>query len=99
MLDFQAKYRGRARMNQIFKSIKIIKKTRTPKDCRGCSKPIKVGSACLQTSGFLQMHFATDFFHTQACLLRGLKGNVKSVDKVRKALKKYSIQNIAIRGS
>jgi hypothetical protein len=86
-------------MDQIFKSIKIIKKTRTPKVCRGCSKPIEVGSACLQTFEFLQMRFATDFFHTQACLLRGVKGFVKSVDRIRKSLKKYGIQNITIRGS
>ena len=52
----------------IFKSIKLIKKTRSEKTCRGCGKDIPIGSSCLNTFEFLQTRYANDYFCNEDCI-------------------------------
>jgi hypothetical protein len=64
---------------KIYKSLKIIKKTRSVKTCRGCRKDIPIGSSCISLFEFLQERYANDYFHNIDCVKKAIKEFFKNV--------------------
>lgn len=56
-----------------FTAIKLIKKTRSKKVCRGCDKEIPIGSTCISTYELLGCRFANDYFHDSDCIKKFVK--------------------------
>lgn len=58
---------------QLYKSIKIVKKTRSEHTCRGCDKDIPVNSSCIVTYEFLGIRYSNYYFHNAECLRNAAK--------------------------
>jgi len=54
--------------DRAFTAIKIIKKTRSKKVCRGCGKEIPIGSNCVSVYELLGCRYANDSFHDVDCI-------------------------------
>jgi len=71
-------------MKRPFKSLKVIKKTRTIKPCRGCGKDIPTGSSCISLFEFLGVRYANDYFHDVECVKIAIREWFKNVEYLNK---------------
>jgi hypothetical protein len=83
---------------KLYTALKVIKKTKTIKTCRGCGKDIPVGSSCISLYQFLGVKFANDYFHNVDCVKNAINSFFHNLDemdiwmkeKIEKSLKKVT---------
>ena len=81
---------------KLYTAIKVIKKTRSEKTCRGCGKDIPVGSSCISLYGFLNVRCANEYFHDVECIKNAIvqffgmiaENEIWLKDMIEKSLKK-----------
>jgi hypothetical protein len=84
------------RKDRAFTAIKIIKKSRTKKVCRGCGKEIPIGSSYVSVYELLGCRYSNDCFHDIECIKEFIYEffeNIKLMDDwmadmIEKSLKK-----------
>jgi hypothetical protein len=82
--------------DRAFTALKLIKKSRVKRVCRGCDKEIEIGSSCIFVYELLGCRYANDYFHDVDCVKKAISkffNNIKATDDwlknmIEKSLKK-----------
>lgn len=83
--------------DQAFTAIKIIKKTRVKRVCRGCGKELPVGSSCVSVYELLGCRYSTDYFHDIDCIKEFISDffeNIKLMDDWMKDMIENSLKKV-----
>lgn len=83
--------------DRAFTALKIIKKTRSKKICRGCEKEIEIGSTCLSIYELLGCRYSNDYFHDVDCVKKAITdffGNIKATDDWLKDMIENSVKKV-----